>query len=227
MLMVLDEVLDAATARQYRDALQAADWQDGRLSAGSLAKSVKSNQQLEPDHPVAAALGRQILSRLGQHPGFLSAALPERIYPPRFNRYELGGQFGLHVDSAVMVLPDSLQTLRSDLSATLFLTEPDEYDGGELEIETPFGAQAVKLAAGAMVLYPSSSLHRVRPVTTGARISSFFWIQSLVQDDAARGMLYDLDRSIQGLRQSLPAEHADLLTLTGVYHNLLRRWARP
>lgn len=227
MLMVLDQVLDAATARQYRETLLAADWQDGKLSAGSLAKSVKSNQQLEPSHPAAATLGRQILSRLGQHPGFLSAALPERIYPPRFNRYADGGQFGLHVDSAVMVLPDSQQTLRSDLSATLFLTEPDEYEGGELEIETPFGAQSVKLAAGALVLYPSSSLHRVLPVTAGARISAFFWIQSLVQDDAARSLLYDLDRSIQGLRQSLPAEHPDLLTLTGVYHNLLRRWAKP
>lgn len=227
MLMVLEQVLDRQLAQQFRAQLAASAWQDGKLSAGSMATAVKANQQIEPDQTVAKAMGAEILSRLGQHPGFLSAALPERIYPPRFNRYAEGGHFGLHVDSAVMVMPLSQQTLRSDLSATLFLTDAADYDGGELQIETAFGAQSVKLDAGDLVLYPSSSLHQVLPVTRGARISSFFWIQSLVQDDAARALLYDLDRSIQGLRRSLPADQPDVLTLTGVYHNLLRRWARP
>jgi PKHD-type hydroxylase len=171
------------------------------------------------------SLGNHILRKLAANTAFISAALPERIYPPKFNRYQDGGAYGAHVDSAVMQVPGTQISVRSDLSATLFLAEPDEYDGGELEIESAFGIQAVKLEAGDMVLYPSSSLHRVTPVTRGARIASFFWIQSLVSDEAARTLLFDLDQAIQGLTVSAGRDHPDLLKLTGVYHNLLRRWA--
>lgn len=211
-----------------RETLAGAHWQDGRESAGTLARAVKHNQQLRADDPLAAQLGEQVLRALGSKLLFTSATLARRIYPPRFNRYTAGGSYGVHVDSALMPLPHSSQSLRSDLSATLFLSEPDEYDGGELEIETPFGAQAVKLEAGDLVLYPSSSLHRVTPVTRGARIASFFWIESMVGDDGARCLLFDLDQSIQSLQAvqpALPADDARLLKLTGVYHNLLRRWA--
>lgn len=225
MLITLDAVLDAATVREFRAALSDARWQDGQATAGTLARSVKRNQQLDDADPLSQRLGEHILRLLGRHPRFLSAALPRRIYPPKFNRYAEQGSYGVHVDSAIMGVPGTQQSLRTDLSATLFLAEPDEYEGGELEIETPFGAQVVKLAAGDMVLYPSSSLHRVTPVTRGARVASFFWIESMVADEGARALLFDLDQAIQGLTPGLPADDARLLKLTGVYHNLLRRWA--
>ena len=224
MLTIIENVLDAATVRRFRDALDRADWEDGLRSAGSLAAVVKQNRQLPEDSATARELGSHLLRVLGSHPLFLSAALPDRIYPPRFNRYSDGGHYGTHVDSAVMTFGPQRQALRSDLSATLFLCDPDEYDGGELTIETPFGAQAVKLAAGDMVLYPSSSLHRVTPVTRGARVCAFFWIQSMVRDDGERTLLFDLDQSIQALTAANAAPEA-LLQLTGIYHNLLRRWA--
>ena len=227
MLITIDDVLDPSSVRRLRELLDAADWIDGRITAGSLATTVKRNQQLDVESDLAVSLGNQLLRVLGNHPLFLSAALPEKIVPPRFNRYADGGNFGTHVDSAIMRVERANLTLRSDLSATLFLCDPDEYDGGELLIETPFGAQSVKLPAGALVLYPSSSLHQVTPVTRGARTCAFFWIQSLVRDEGERTLLFDLDQNLQQLRAQLPAEDQRLLALHGVYHNLLRRWASP
>ena len=226
MLIAIDQVLSLDEVRQFRQHLDAAEWEDGLNTAGTLARAVKRNQQLPDGCDTAVQLGQHILRRLAAHPLFISAALPSKIYPPKFNRYTGGGTYGAHVDSAVMQIPGTQLTLRSDLSATLFLAEPDEYDGGELEIEGPFGVQTVKLAAGDMVLYPSSSLHRVTPVTRGARIASFFWIESLVTDDGERTLLFDLDQAIQELTPSTDADDPRLLKLSGIYHNLLRRWAR-
>ena len=224
MLITIENVLSKDDVHAFRAKLDQADWQDGAHTAGSLARNVKQNQQLADGSDLAVALGQHILRQLGQQPLFISAALPNKVYPPKFNRYADGGTYGVHVDSAVMQIPGTGQSMRSDLSATLFLSEPDEYDGGELEIEDTFGAQAVKLEAGDLVLYPSSSLHRVAPVTRGARVASFFWIESLVRDDGERTMLFDLDQAIQGLTPKVAADDAHLLKLTGTYHNLLRRW---
>ncbi|GAA4415881.1 Fe2+-dependent dioxygenase [Quisquiliibacterium transsilvanicum] len=225
MLIPIEGVLPPDEVREFRQRLDAAEWQNGAQTAGTLAKSVKRNLQLEDGSALASALGKQVLRRLGAHPLFVSAALPRRIFPPKFNRYAGGGAYGTHVDSALMQVPGTDLTVRSDLSATLFLCEPDEYEGGELEIDGPFGVQSVKLPAGDLVLYPSSSLHRVTPVTRGARVASFFWIESMVRDDGARALLFDLDQSIQALTPAVRADDPRLLRLTGVYHNLLRRWA--
>ena len=226
MLIPIERVLNPTEVREFRARLDVAAWQDGLATAGTLARAVKCNQQLEDGTEPALGLGQLILRRLAASPAFIAAALPARIYPPKFNRYRDGGTYGAHVDSALMLVPGTDVTVRSDLSATLFLAEPDEYEGGELEIEGPFGIQSVKLPAGDMVLYPSSSLHRVTPVTRGARVASFFWIQSHVPDEGARTLLYDLDRAIQGLTPDLAADDTRLVGLTGVYHNLLRRWAQ-
>lgn len=225
MLIPIAQVLNKDEVRQFRAHLDNATWQDGLTTAGTLARAIKRNLQLDDEAEPAISLGNHILRTLGNHPLFISAALPLRIYPPKFNCYTGGGTYGAHVDSALMQVPGTNITVRSDLSATLFLSEPDEYNGGELEIEGPFGVQAVKLEAGDMVLYPSSSLHRVTPVTRGARICSFFWIQSMVADEGARTLLFDLDQSIQGITPAVAADDPHLLKLTGVYHNLLRRWA--
>lgn len=225
MLIVIEGVLSKDDVRAFRERLDRADWQDGARTAGEMAREAKSNQQVPDDAKVAIELGDHILRTLGHHPGFISAALPRRIFPPRFNRYTGGGAYGMHVDSAVMAIAGTPHTLRSDVSATLFLSEPGEYDGGDLAITGTMGAQSVKAAAGDMVLYPATSLHRVTPVTRGARIASFFWVESWVRDDAERALLYDLDRNIQALRAAMPANNAHLLELTGIYHNLLRRWA--
>ena len=227
MLITIERVLAADEVRRFRDRLDAAEWRDGLETAGTLARAVKRNEQLRDGGSPATELGEFLLRRLAAHPRFISAALPSRVYPPKFNRYRDGGSYGLHVDSALMEVPGSGVTVRTDLSATLFLSGPDEYQGGELEVEGPFGIQSVKLEAGDMVLYPSSSLHRVTPVTSGARIASFFWIQSHVPDEGSRTMLYDLDQAIQSLSRSHAPDDPDLLTLTAVYHNLLRRWAQP
>ena len=227
MLISIDQVLSQDEVRAFRAELDAADWQDGAATAGTLAISVKRNQQLQDGSELATRLGQHILRRLAATPLFISAALPRTIYPPKFNRYAGGGQYGAHVDSALMFLPGSGgQQMRTDLSATLFLAEPEEYDGGELEVEGPFGVQTVKLAAGDMVLYPSTSLHRVTPVTRGARVASFFWIESLVADEGERTLLFDLDQSVQQLTPLLASDDMRLVQLTGVYHNLLRRFAR-
>jgi PKHD-type hydroxylase len=196
MLITIDDVLSKDEVAQFRAWMARAEWQDGAATGGSQARRVKHNLQLDDNAEPAISLGQHILRSLAANPLFVSAALPRKIYPPKFNRYEGGGSYGTHVDSAVMQLPGSGQSLRSDLSATLFLAEPDEYEGGELEIETEFGVQEVKLEAGSLVLYPSSSLHRVTPVTSGARLASFFWIESLVGDDGERSMLFDLDQAI-------------------------------
>lgn len=227
MLIAIDKVLAASEIAYCREQLTRATWQDGTASAGTLARAVKRNQQLAEGTEPAVSLGNLILRRLGNHPRFIAAALPSRIYPPRFNRYADGGTYGLHVDSAVMHVPGTNVTVRSDLSATLFLCEPETYDGGELEIETAFGVQAVKLPAGDLILYPSSSLHRVAPVTRGERLAAFFWVQSLVADEGARTLLFDLDQAIQGITTRTVPDDPHLLKLTGVYHNLLRRWAQP
>lgn len=227
MLIAIENVLSKDEVAQFRARLDCADWQDGLKTAGTLARSAKRNLQLDDASELAISLGNHILRKLGSHPTFISAALPNRIYPPKFNRYADGGTYGAHVDSALMQVPGTSVTVRSDLSATLFLSEPEEYEGGELQIEGPFGVQAVKLEAGDMVLYPSSSLHQVTAVTKGARVASFFWIQSLIQDEPSRTLLFDLDQAIQGLTRTHPQGHPDLLKLTGVYHNLLRMWAAP
>lgn len=224
MLITIDHVLSKEEVKQFRRHLDTADWNDGTKTAGTLARNVKRNAQIDDNSEIAISLGNHILRSLGNNPLFVSAALPRKIYPPKFNRYADGGTYGTHVDSAIMQIPGTNLSLRTDLSATLFLAEPDEYEGGELEIETEFGVQAVKLEAGNMVLYPSSSLHRVMPVTEGARVASFFWIESLVRDEGERAMLFDLDQTIQKLTPAIAASDPRLLSLTGVYHNLLRRW---
>lgn len=225
MLITIDQVLSQDEVRQFRAHLEQAAWEDGASSGGSLARTVKRNSQVDDSAEVAISLGNHILRTLAANPLFVSAALPRKIYPPRFNRYETGGGYGTHVDSAIMHVSGNAVSVRTDLAATLFLSEPDEYEGGELQIEEQFGGQSIKLAAGSMVLYPASSLHRVAPVTAGARVASFFWIESLVGDDAARATLFDLDQAIQALTPVLAADDARLLRLTNVYHNLVRRWA--
>lgn len=223
MLLTVPDLLSADQVRQCRTALDATDWVDGRVSAGYQGSRVKDNRQLPENSPTAHQLGDLILSALERNPLFISAVLPSVVYPPMFNRYEGGQSFGDHIDNAVRLLPGSGRKLRTDVSATLFLTDPDEYDGGELLIEDTYGAHSVKLPAGHMILYPSTSLHRVTPVVKGARIASFFWVQSMIRDDAQRTLLFDLDSAIQRLNHTGADERA-LVQLTGSYHNLLRMW---
>ncbi len=227
MLITIPKVLTADEVKQFRAHLDKADWQDGINTAGSIARHVKKNQQLDDTQEPAISLGNHILRVLAQHPAFISAALPDRIYPPKFNRYSETETYGAHIDGSLMQVPGSHMTLRTDLSATLFLAEPEEYGGGELTIETQYGAQTVKLAAGDMVLYPSTSLHQVAPVTWGARVASFFWIQSMVSDIQQRQTLFELDQSIQSLSLELGSDHSEVVKLSGVYHNLVRQWAKP
>lgn len=227
MLIVIDNVLDGAEVALFRERLAAANWIDGAPTAGSRSVAVKQNLQLDRRNPDAIDLGNRILKKLGHHPLFVSASLAEKIWPPVFNCYQDGGHYGIHSDAALMRLPEAGLTIRSDLSATLFLSDPDEYAGGELLVEEQFGAQAVKLAAGDMVLYPSSSLHQVTPVTRGQRICAITWMQSAVADTAARSLLFDLDQSIQALTPDRPKDDPDIDRLIHVYHNLLRRWAQP
>jgi PKHD-type hydroxylase len=224
MLMTIPDVLTAEELAQARAALDAAQWIDGKVTAGYQAQSVKANLQLPEGHLVAAKLGEMVLTALARSPLFMSAALPLRVFPPMFNRYTGGGHFGTHVDTAIRAMASTGQRIRTDLSATLFFSAPAEYDGGELLVEDSYGMHSVKLPAGHMVLYPASSLHRVTPVTRGARVASFFWIQSMIRADFDRTLLYDLDTSIQRLATELPGS-AIGVQLTGVYHNLLRRWA--
>jgi PKHD-type hydroxylase len=224
VLVEIPDILTADEVARARQALAAADWVDGRVTAGHQSTRVKQNQQLPEDSPAARELGELIVRALQQNALFVAAALPLRVFPPLFNRYEGGGSFGNHVDNAIRQVPGTPLRLRTDLSATLFLTDPADYDGGELLIDDTYGVHSVKLPAGHLVLYPSTSLHRVTPVTRGARVSSFFWIQSLVRQDAHRTLLFDLDTAIQRLNQDLP-DHPSAVQLTGVYHNLLRQWA--
>jgi PKHD-type hydroxylase len=224
MLLQIPDVLSIEEVAHARRLLDAADWVDGRVTAGRQSAQVKDNLQLPEDHPVARELGDMILGALQQSALFASAALPLRVFPPLFNRYQGGQSFGSHVDNAIRQITGTPLRIRTDLSATLFLAEPDEYEGGELIVEDTYGVHSVKLPAGHLVLYPSTSLHHVRPVTSGARIASFFWIQSMLRDDGERTLLFDLDNAIQRLTVDLP-EHPAAVQLTAVYHNLVRRWA--
>lgn len=226
MLLQIPQVLTAEQTAHCRARLAAADWIDGRATAGYQSAQAKRNRQLAGDSPLAIELGQLIVRALERNPLFLSAAVPKKVFPPLFNRYKGGEHFGNHVDNAIRAVPGTGLSLRTDLSATLFFVDPDEYDGGELLIDDTFGVHSVKLPAGDLVLYPSTSLHRVTPVTRGARICSFFWIQSMIREDAQRALLFDLDMSIQRLRGEI-GEHDALVAQTGVYHNLLRRWAEP
>ena len=224
MLLHVPDVLTAAEVEHARRVLDAAEWVDGAATAGFQSTLVKRNAQLPEGSPAARELGELVLRALNNNPLLGSAALPAKVFPPLFNRYVDGEAFGNHVDNAIRQVRGSNQRLRTDLSATLFLCTPDEYDGGELLIDDAYGPRSVKLPAGHMVLYPATSLHRVTPVTRGVRLASFFWIQSLVRGDAERTLLFDLDMSIIRLRQQVGDTEA-VVTLTGVYHNLLRRWA--
>lgn len=225
MLLAIPDVLSAEEVREFRRALDAAEWVDGRETAGSQSAEVKHNLQLPESSPAARRLGDLVLDALGRSELFISAALPNRIFPPLFNKYEGGGSFGAHLDNAIRAVRGTPVRIRTDLSATLFLSDPDSYEGGELVIETGFGVQEVKLPAGHLVLYPSTSIHYVAPVTSGARVSSFFWMQSMVRNTDDRTILFDLDQSIQALTGERGGNDEVVLTLSGVYQNLLRRVA--
>src|ERR1700722_1683181 len=230
MLITIPNVLSVEQVTEARKMLSAADWVDGRVTAGYQAQEVKRNMQIPEGSPVAVALGEMVLQGLARSPLFISAALPLRVFPPMFNSYSGGQTFGTHVDTAIRQVPVTGQRIRTDLSATLFLTDPAEYDGGELVVEDAYGTHSVKLPMGHMVLYPATSLHHVTPVTRGARVSSFFWIQSMIRQDAQRTLLFDLDTAIQRLATvpspgGVPVVKETAVQLTGVYHNLLRQWA--
>lgn len=219
--MPIPNLLKAEQVAEARRILNQADWVDGRVTAGHQSARVKENKQLPEDHPAARQLGEMILTALGQNALFISAALPSKVFPPLFNRYEGGDSFGIHIDNAIRQITGTAHYIRTDMSATIFLTEPDQYEGGELVVEDTYGLRSIKLPAGHMILYPANSLHEVRSVTSGARLASFFWIQSMVRDDGQRTLLFDLDMAIQ----QLGSDHPSAAQLTGIYHNLLRRWA--
>ena len=226
MLVRVPQLLAPEQVAEMRALMVKADWVDGRATAGAQSGQAKHNLQIAEHSPAVRALGDVILSALGRNELFTSAALPLRVFPPLFNRYDGGMAFGSHIDNAIRFVKTAGAPLRvrTDLSATLFLTEPAAYDGGELVIEDTFGAKTIKLAAGEMILYPASSRHHVTPVTRGSRIASFFWVQSMVREDEARRHLFELDTAIQALRRD-QGDSAEVLRLTGLYHNLLRRWA--
>ena len=225
MLVHVPTVLDSEQLSYFRKKLAAADapWMDGRVTAGHQGVHVKQNLQIAEMSALSSELGGIVLSALERLPLFISAALPNRVYPPMFNRYENGMHFGSHVDGSVRLMPGSDMKIRTDLSATLFLAPPESYNGGELLVEDTYGSQAIKLAAGDMVLYPASSLHKVAPVTRGVRLACFFWVQSMVRDDGQRALLFDLDNAIQRLTAT-GADELARVQLTGCYHNLLRMW---
>ncbi len=224
MLLTLNNVLSPAQVDHCRARLSAGVWADGRITAGAQSARAKQNLQIDETSDVGRDLGALILDQLSRHPGFLSAALPLKVFPPLFNRYDPGMGFGAHVDNAIRHSAEG-RRYRTDLSCTLFLSDPADYDGGELVIEDTFGEKSVKLAAGSLVLYPSSSVHRVTPVTRGSRVASFFWLQSMVRDDGQRRLLYDLDRATIDMRGALSDDHPGVVRLTSAYHNLIRMWA--
>ena len=224
MLITIPDVLTPAQVVHARQRLAEAEWVDGKVTAGYQAQQVKRNAQIPEGHPIARELGDLVLGAIARSPLFISAALPLRVFPPMFNSYAGGQTFGAHVDTAIRQFASTGQRIRTDLSCTLFLTDPADYDGGELDIHDTYGTHAIKLPAGSLVLYPSTSLHAVRPVTRGARVSSFFWLQSMIRDDGQRALLFELDTAIQRLATDNPG-HPSSLPLTGVYHNLLRRWS--
>ncbi|MDR6954730.1 PKHD-type hydroxylase [Ancylobacter sp. 3268] len=224
MLVTIPDVLTREEVAHCRRVLESSRWVDGRTTAGVQAAIAKKNLQIPEDSAEARELGDLILRALGRNPVFNSAAMPLRVLPPMFNRYDVGMEFGAHVDSAIRAIPGTGARMRADVSSTLFLTDPEEYDGGELVIEDTFGGQEVKLPAGHMVVYPASSLHAVRQITRGSRWSSFFWSQSMIKDDGRRALLYDLDVAIVQTREAVPIDSPAVLSLTNVYHNLLRQW---
>ncbi|WP_395337387.1 Fe2+-dependent dioxygenase [Novosphingobium sp. BL-8H] len=224
MVIEIPEIFQPDEVREIRAALASADWTDGRATAGHRAAQVKENEQLALDHPLARQLADRVIARLFQTPLFVAATLPQRVLQPRFSRYDGRGHYGNHVDNAIFPIPGTGEHLRSDISSTLFLSDPDEYDGGELVIEDMFGSHTVKLPAGHLVVYPGSSLHRVMPVTRGVRFVSFFWTQSFVASPERRRLMFELDGAIQSVATDHP-EHPSVDTLTNVYHNLLRQWS--
>jgi len=224
MLLPIPDVLNTAQVAHARQLLDQAEWVNGRVTAGHQSARTKDNLQLPEGSPAAREVGALVLAALEQNPLFISAALPSRVFPPLFNLYRGGQSFGTHVDNAIRQITGTGHRIRTDLSATLFLAAPEEYDGGELVVEDTYGTHAVKLPEGHMILYPATSLHHVTPVTRGARIASFFWIQSLIRDDGRRTLLFDLDVAIQQVSRDVPA-HPTVVQLTGIYHNLLRQWA--
>ncbi len=225
MLVCIPEVLTKDEVAAIRSELDAAKWESGLKTAGPQAALVKNNRQLPPGSSLADKLGDRVLEGLSRNPIFMSAALPLKILPPMFNSYAGGESFGVHVDNAIRVVPGTPVRVRTDLSCTLFLSDPEDYDGGELVVEGYYGAQEVKLPAGDLVLYPSTSLHKVEPVTRGERVASFFWLQSMIRDDQHRSLLFDLDQTIQELGAEVGADHSAAVRLTGIYHNLIRAWA--
>jgi len=225
MLIAIPDLLNPAQLARIRELVEQGDWVDGNITSGHQSALAKDNFQLPEESPASLAAGEVVLSALGNHPLFIAAALPLRVFRPLFNSYSVGQKFDTHVDNAVRIESRTGVRVRSDLSITVFLEDPAEYDGGDLTVETNFGVQQVKLPAGHAVLYPSSSLHRVEPITRGRRLASFFWIQSMIRDDAARAILFDLDRSVQEMASDVGHDHAAVIRLTGVYHNLLRLWA--
>ena len=225
MLLRIPALLTRDEVRACRQAMEQADWQDGRATAGHLAAGVKANLQLPIDSPLAAQLGDLILDKLGASPLFMAAALPLKVLPPRFNRYEGGGTYGNHIDNAFFTIPGTAIKVRTDVSTTVFFSDPDEYEGGELIVEDTYGQQSVKLPAGDAIVYPGTSLHRVNPVTRGTRFASFFWTHSLVASAEQRRLLFDLDQQIQQLTARHPGDLA-LAALSGTYHNLLRMWSQ-
>ena len=225
MLICVPDVLSKAEVADFRAAMDAADWEDGRSTAGAQSARVKKNEQLPPNSDIARQLGEAVVRALVANPLFVSAAIPKQIFPPLFNRYGVGQHFGIHVDNAVRGDHLSGARIRTDLTVTLFLSEPDEYDGGELIVEDYYGSHRVKLPAGHLVLYPATSLHAVTEVTRGVRVASFFWLQSMVRDGQARSLIFDLDTAIQGLVQRVGRDDPELVKLTGIYRNLIRCWA--
>jgi PKHD-type hydroxylase len=225
MLVCVPEVLSKAEVAEFRRLMDSAAWEDGRSTAGAQSAMVKKNEQLPPSGDLARALGQRIISALTANPLFISAAIPLHIFPPLFNRYGAGHHFGIHVDNAVRGDHLTGMRIRTDLSVTLFLSEPDEYDGAELIVEDYYGSHEVKLPAGHLVLYPASSLHMVTPITRGTRVASFFWLQSMIRDAHARSLIFDLDTAIQRLVDRLGRDDPETVKLTGIYHNLIRYWA--
>ena len=225
MLICVPDVMSRAEVAEFRAAMDAADWEDGRTTAGGQSAMVKKNEQLPPNSDIARELGQAVIKALVGNPLFISAAIPKQIFPPLFNRYGVGQRFGIHVDNAVRGDHLTGARIRTDLSVTLFLSEPEEYDGGELIVENHYGSHRVKLPAGHLVLYPATSLHAVTEVTRGVRVASFFWLQSMVRDGHVRSLIFDLDLAIQGLVQRVGRDDPELVKLAGIYHNLIRCWA--
>jgi PKHD-type hydroxylase len=225
MLICVPDVLSKAEVAEFREAIDATVWEDGRSTAGAQSAMVKNNEQLPPNSDLSRHLGERVIKSLAANPLFISAAIPRHIFPPLFNRYGIGQHFGVHVDNAVRGDQLTGMRIRTDLSVTLFLSEPDEYDGGELIVEDYYGSHEVKLPAGQLVLYPATSLHTVTSITRGTRVASFFWLQSMIRDAHARSMIFDLDTAIQELVHRLGRNDAEVVKLTGLYHNLIRYWA--